>query len=367
MKCKMKVVLLLMVALMIFLVVEAEQKERGDEELHFVDQIPHYDDGRINFKSIPTLDVDHEGNIYAFCNTSHNFVHKISPKGTLLKQFGGRGRGPGSLRMPYRIRVREGRLVIKGNNGISTFDLEGRFLHRFKPAKRVNSFDIKGGKIYMVMEGTRKLITVFTLKGKKVKAFGKRLKPNYSVFPGKGRDHVNICMNGGKIMCGYDRVFWFSKCFGDMRHYDYNGKLIQEESLVHLSEHWKFNAEENRNYFLKDGAAADENIRTIQVISDICHSNGKFHVLTLEKKEYDMVSILDRDTRKVLEEHRFYLPGDARGTGFTTLSFRVKKINGVARYLFSILKGEDREPLIGVYEREPRFLDEVWLRYDDTI
>jgi ABC-type molybdate transport system substrate-binding protein/sugar lactone lactonase YvrE len=137
----------------------------------------------------------------------NNRIVKFTKDGKFIKQWGGKGSGPGQLQEPHTIAMdSRGRLFVgdRINNRIQIFDQEGRFLKEWKQFGRPSGIYItKDDTIYVAdsesgpdtgageTEAWRKGIRIGSAKDGKVKAFILDLewaRPEHSGAEGLGVD-----------------------------------------------------------------------------------------------------------------------------------------------------------------------------------
>ncbi|MCP4219612.1 MAG: 6-bladed beta-propeller [bacterium] len=246
-----------------------EKKEPGFKELKHLKTFPAENEKDVWFKSPAVIDVDDEGNVYAFDPNNHHSIYRMDANGKLLLKIGKRGRGPGDLYHPKQIRVRDGKIFIKDRHGMAIFDLHGEFIGRFRVFSRVISFDVCNDKIYMVQSGRGKLFKVYSLDGKKLDAFGKRYDFDYSLFAGQGEDYIAGSIHKGYVICCADRILFFAEHFGDLHQYDYKGKRIRLDGVESFSPKFAKGIGKNRKLFFETGLDRDESITTVGVFGGI--------------------------------------------------------------------------------------------------
>ncbi len=326
----------------------AAQEAGTFRELQFVREIPAETEEDVYFKFPAIIDMDKDGNIYAFDHNTHHFVYKISPQGKLLKTIGRRGRGPADLYVPRLIRVWDDKLVVLDRFGISVFRQDGTFLSRFKTFYPVNSFDVYENKIYMVLGGTKELFTVYSLEGKKITAFGKKYKGNRAVFPRTSPVDLDKDINEGNVLCAPDRVIFVSQYFGDIHQYDYSGTFIGKHTMKNLAKNSAFIIKRNKKIFYETGPGSG--LFKIAFYSDVQYLDGRLYFLSLEKSEYDTIRAVDLDTFEIMKRYRFYWPNGSKGEDFACTQFAIRKEKNTLRFLVSLIETEERDLCLGIYK-----------------
>jgi len=87
---------------------------------------------KLFFGSITSVCEDNYNNIYIL-DRKLNKIFKVSPEGKLIKSFGRKGHGPGDLSAPFKIYIKNNKLLVNEDMVfISIFDLSGKFIKKIK-------------------------------------------------------------------------------------------------------------------------------------------------------------------------------------------------------------------------------------------
>ncbi len=326
------------------------EKEKPFKRLEQVRILPAEDEEDVYFKSPPVIEADDKGNLYAFDPNNHHFVYKISPAGKLLKTISRKGRGPGDLYRPRKMRIVGDRLFILDEFAVSIFGLEGRFISRFRPQKHVQLFDVGNGRIFVTHEGTDKLITVYDFKGKELFSFGKKYTYDASLFPGHG-DSIDSFINDGHIVCCDKVVLFVSRLFGEAFKYDSEGKFISMQTFADFSEANKKIIQKNRKTFYREGVKDGENLQYTGIYADILHFKGKLYMMHGGKRDYEELVILDLKTMRVIEKYRLYFANktESKEPWFSIGKIRLREIDGKPTLYTSVIEIDERDMWINVY------------------
>ncbi|MCP2597547.1 6-bladed beta-propeller, partial [Candidatus Aminicenantes bacterium AC-335-G13] len=202
------------------------------EELKLIRVLPVKEE-RVFFKTTPFIVVDNFGNVYAVDNREHT-VYKFDRNGKLLQKIGRKGEGPGDLEFPVHICVRKDKVFISDNRAISIFDLNGKFINRFRKFRHIISMAVFRDTILLTESSAEKLINVYDFKGKKLNSFGEKYKVDYSIYKGWPKAYIDQMINRGKILCSNNYIFYISYAFGDVFGYSASGKLLFKKEIKNI-------------------------------------------------------------------------------------------------------------------------------------
>jgi hypothetical protein len=327
-----------------------KESKPGFRELECVNTLPSENED-IYFKSHAQIDVDDQGYVYAYDPNNHHFIYKIDLKGELVLKIGRKGRGPGDIFRPQQMRIRQNKLFIIDQFGLSIFDLNGNFLQRFRLFKPVISFDVHDDKIFMVEANNQHLFTVYRFDGKKIDSFGKRYDFAYSLFKRHRKVFVDEIGHSGKVFCSDDDyVFYVADIFGEVHQYDYTGKFIAKFKLEGLSQDA---IDKHNELFFKKGIKDASNLTTQLLFIDISYADRKFYMLVPERPIYDEIIEFDTSTLTISSRFRFYNLTDSFKKIYFSSIHLVVKVQGKnksKRYFISMLSGGDRDTLIKIYK-----------------
>lgn len=205
----------------------AETKKISPEAIKY---LPLAHNG-IFLKTIASLEVNNENQLYITDNREH-VINKIDEDGRLIKRIGQEGQGPGDLLFPIETFYHEKKLVVRDNNGISSFDDEGMFITRFRVFSQINSFAGNRSSVFVVHPDSEKMIAAYDYEGKKENQFGHRYDIPYSKYRKFPYPRTLSWMfHQGKLLCGKDNVYFVSSLFGDIFKYDLEGKLLDKKEF----------------------------------------------------------------------------------------------------------------------------------------
>jgi hypothetical protein len=292
---------ILIVFFMIFLIQTSyilTKEEIKIEELKFVRTLPAEGED-VFFKNIPFIAVDDFGNIYAVDNLRHT-IYKLDKNGKLIMEIGRKGQGPGDLSYPRYISIYNNRIFTVDNIGISIFDLNGKFINRFRKFYRIFSIAVYKNTVLLASVSTKNLITVFDYKGKKLNSFGKKYDVDYSIHKGWPEIVVDRAINIGKIVCSENYIYYITYLFGDIFKYDVNGKLLFKKEMPNNINIIK----RNRKIYFKKGVKKDTPY--IKFLNDAIYFGNKIYLLLWKKDIYGEIWQLDENTLEVEKKYRFF-------------------------------------------------------------
>jgi len=265
------------------------------ESLEFV-QILKTVQNEIFFKTLSGLETDASGNLFAMDNRMHT-VFKLDKEGHLLKKFGQHGQGPGDLMYPIHSSISQNKFLVCDNNGVSIFDLEGKFLNRFRVFTQFNSISVLDESVFILHPDVENLITMYDLNGKRISQFGEKYKIPYSLyqkFPYQGT--ISWMFHQGKLLSGPGAVFFISYLFGDIFKFDLKGKLLNKLELLDV----KYLRERKKDFFdvgWDNGAKVGIEPR---YFIDAKYLDGRIFLLHPgDKDESDIFLVLDDKNLKI--------------------------------------------------------------------
>lgn len=245
-----------------------------EARLEFLASIPK-EHQNVFFRTIPFIAIDNLGVIYAADNRD-NIVYKIDATDNSVSIIGRPGQGPGDLTHPWQICIEGDNLYVADDAAISTFKTTGVYQDRFRIFHRLLTFAAGKDKIYTVESGTEDLITQYGKDGERQSSFGKKYRPEMSIYKGWAQDFVDGTINDGKILIGNDAIYFISYFFAELFKYDLKGQFVTKSNLA-----GEEIIKKNRDFYFKVGQSqpADRGFETFRIIKDACYFNGKILIL----------------------------------------------------------------------------------------
>jgi len=252
------------------------------EELDLVRVLPAKEE-KVYFKTTPFIAVDDSGNVYAVDNRVHT-VYKLDQSGRLIQKIGRKGQGPGDLELPSRICVDKDKVFVSDNRAISTFDIKGNFLNRFRKFRLITSIAVFQNTVLLAEPTSDRLISAYGFNGMKLNSFGQKYKIDYSIYNNWPKDHVDQMINRGKIVCSENFIFFISESFGDIFKYNEKGELMFMKKMEDIDF-----IENRRNLIFKAGGEINRKGYYVlkgkdlgYFINDAFYLKGKIYLLLSE-------------------------------------------------------------------------------------
>lgn len=307
----------------------------------------------VYFKSIPVVDTDKAGFIYAVDNREHT-LFKFDREGKLLAKIGGWGQGPGELQWPAKISVDKstGQIFVKDNIGIVMYDPQGSFLRRIRTFTGILNFEASLGKI-MVLEpipGKQDLIGVYDYQGTRINSIGQKYELDYSLSKEIGPGSLDRMVNDGAVLFDGNYIYYVSYVFAEIRIYDSSGLLISEKKLSGPGNLEKYR-EEYRKIFFEKGVKknSDGTITNWRIFNDACLNGDYLYLLMLGYITGSTYEVLVIDKKSLEIEERMILPDDIYPE-----MVRVIPTDGKNSILFAIsFQGKiNGDIMIGIFKKE---------------
>lgn len=265
-------------------------------------------------KAIPWIDVDSNGNIYAVGNREHT-IFKFSPEGKLLLTFGGWGQGPGELQWPAWISVNKelNQVLIIDNIGISIYDSEGKFIKKIRTfIPPLSLCATRNGVILLQPTPDKKeMINYYDHQGRLILSCGEKYQIDYSLSKEIQPGYLDRLVNDGKILSDGKLIYYVSHVFGEIKTFDFSGKLILRKKITGIKNLERVSREYEKQFF-KNGIKRnkDGTITTRLIFDDSCMAGPNIYLLMrgeIENGSSEILS-LSKDNMKINE--RLPLPGE---------------------------------------------------------
>lgn len=320
-------------------------------ELKMISSFPNQE---IFFKTFPIIDVDREGCVYAVDNREH-MVFKFNKDGDLLLKFGGWGQGPGELQWPAKIAVdkKTGEILIKDNTGIVVFDVKGNFVRRIRTFTGILNFYAGSSRIIVLepIPGKKDLVGVFDYQGKLVQSIGQKYDLDYSLSKEISPYLLDRTANDGAVFSDDEVVYYVSYLFGEIRAFDFSGRVILEKKLSGVDGLEKYR-EKYTKMFFKSGLKKnkDGTITSWRIINDACLDGNYLYLLLLGYLTGGRYEILAVDKKSLEIKKRLILP-----EGLSPEFVRVINLNNKINFAISFQDESTGNYLIGILkEKEER-------------
>ena len=167
-----------------------------------------------------------ESGIYAVENIKGR-VLKFDHSLKMQLQIGSQGEGPGELSQPYLLSVYKDRVAVLDRRGITFFDSNGKYLHRFGVSSYVTTFVYVDGKIYIIQPGRKEYAgLILTEEGEEVGSFGR--KPFYKDGTPEMRRNYDAdrYFSDGEILTDGTYIYYLNSRFGQIEKFTLHGKMV---------------------------------------------------------------------------------------------------------------------------------------------
>lgn len=305
----------------------------------------------IFFKTLPKIDVDREGCVYAVDNREH-VVFKFNKDGDLLLKFGGWGQGPGELQWPAKIAVdrKTGEILIKDNTGIEIFDIKGNFVRRIRTFTGILNLFACSPRIIVLdpIPGKKELVDVFDYQGKLVQSIGQKYDLDYSLSKEIQPSFLDQLANDGAVFSDDELVYYVSYLFGEIRVFDFSGRVILEKKLSGVDGLDKYREKYTKMFFqsgLKKNK--DGTITQWRMINDACLDGNYLYLLLMGYVTGGRYEILAVDKNSLEIKKRLILP-----EGLSPEFVRVINLNNKINYVISFQDESTGNYLIGTLKEE---------------
>lgn len=272
----------------------------------------HFPQQSIYFKTLPKIDLDKEGLIYAVDNREHT-VFKFNRDGELLANFGRWGQGPGELQWPANISVDKstGLIFVKDNTGIVMYDPQGSFIRRVRTFTQILNFDAAHGRIAVLepIPGKQDLIGLYDYQGQRINSIGQKYDLDYSLSKEIAPGLLDRIANDGAALFDGNYVYYVSYLFGEIRVYDLSGLLMLEKKLSGPGNLEKYR-EQYRKIFFEKGVKknSDGTVTNWRIFGDACLDGGYLYLLMLGYVTGDVYEVLVVDKKSLEIRERIILP-----------------------------------------------------------
>lgn len=276
-----------------------------------------------------------------------------------LETVGRPGVGPGELNLPADFIIWNNIIAIKDESGISFFDINGKFLSKFRLFTPHISLGYINDKIFYVTctPGNPNLIQIFKKNGESVKSFLKKfLVIDFKKQSKKNPFSAETYFYEGKILNDEKYVYFFSTKFGKVFKFDQNGNEIpvKKDILPYFGEKGSWIVEKNKK-MIENGIEVIKGMNPVYgLFKDVCIFKNKIYILGFDIRTPDMeirkmhkdlfILVLDKETLNL--EKTFWIN---LGEEEFLQAFSVGERNGKPAF-FSIIYGEEELNIIEFYE-----------------
>ena len=193
------------------------------------------------FYPLPDLHTNIENNkiyLYAVENFGHKVLKFSIDKNLnlkLIKIIGRPGQGPGDLNLPVSISIDKGEIAVKDNIAFSFFNIEGKFLRKFKTFSGKESFFYLNNKIYWLNFNPEEkhLVEIRSNEGKKLKTFGKKfISLDFSIFKGLSPFRVEDHVYEGNLLYHNGIILYVNRKFGDLIKFNIEGRELKRKNIT---------------------------------------------------------------------------------------------------------------------------------------
>lgn len=356
MKKKIIIVFLIVSAFLIDIPNMKAEKKLMIENLELIKVFPE-EEQKLFFKTTPFISIDYFGNVYAVDNREHT-VYKISRDGKLILKFGEKGHRPGEFQWPVYIAVFKNKVFVSDNIGISIFDLNGKFIKRFRKFRPINSMGIFQNIVLLAEIGTENLIIAYDYEGKKINSFGKKFNINPFLYRGWSNDHLDGVINWGKIICSKNYIYYISYLFGDIFKYNPDGILVskKEEKDINF-------IKKNREFYFRKGIIRKNRLHILKgkdlgvFLNDAFYFENKIYLLLSEdylsfsRENTYCGEIWQLDENKLEIERKYSFRNQRnRIKKINTRSFTIGKDRNNKLFYISFYDDNKKDFFIGVYK-----------------
>ena len=165
-----------------------------------------------------------------------------------IKSFGKHGQGPGDLELPTLLSVADDLLAIRDQFGISIFELNGKYINKFRLFSTSINILLFEHKIYILSINPTKstYIEVYSLQGKLLSSFGDKIKDfsiDYASNKYMSPTTLEMIILDGILLADNKKLYYLNRRFGDFVTFDISGREIDHRNIVSF-----FGDEENAKY-----------------------------------------------------------------------------------------------------------------------
>ncbi|MBC7361421.1 MAG: 6-bladed beta-propeller [Candidatus Aminicenantes bacterium] len=301
--------IILLILLAIGVQPEIYGSEIPKEKVVLVKKFP--EDG-LQTKAVPWIDVDSNGNIFAVGNREHS-IFKFSPEGKLLLTFGGWGQGPGELQWPAWISINNefNQIFIIDNIGISIYDSEGKFIQKIRTfIPPLSLCATRNGVILLQPTPDKKeMINYYDRQGRLILSCGEKYQIDYSLSKEIQPGYLDRLVNDGKILSDGKYIYYVSHVFGEIKVFDFSGKLILRKKITGIK-NLEMVRREYEKLFFKNGIKKnkDGTITTRLIFDDSYISGQNIYLLMRGEVEKGPSEILSLSKDNLDINERLSLP-----------------------------------------------------------
>lgn len=298
------------------------------------------------FKPLVDMEI-HNNKLYALENFGHRLIiFDIDEEIRLDKVVSQSGQGPGDLNLPISLSIDQNEIAVKDSYGFSFFDVEGRFISKFRAYTQKSNFIFRRNAIYWInfSPDDNHLIEIYSKQGERLSTFGnKYLKLNFDLFDSNrlGPYFIEDQVYSGNLMTDGEYIYFINSFFGRVDIFNYSGESIKNLYITDLfGDLGTMTISENTKLWLKNGFTIKSNgvVYTYMLFLDAYLSGNTIYLL----KNYwppkadagdDKVSILaiDKSTFNLIKEYSF--PRD-KDDSITTCFAVLKRDNIPTFFIF---------------------------------
>lgn len=253
-------------------------------------------------------------------------------KMAFITSIGKHGQGPGDLQLPLRISLENDVIGIQDQSGISLFDLNGKFVAKFRVFSGIIDFLMTNNKIFCVVANPNhpNLIEVYSLDGKRLYAFGKKeeiIRYDYNVIRGISPVTLEMVIFDGILLSDSQEVYLINRRFGQITKFSHSGeRLRQEEIISFFGENEAKKADENKNLFLRGrydpftmkGAVPQNYIfRSARILKErIYFLTDQWNFVNKRRNNFIEIRAFDKDNLKLISVYTGPISEDERFLAF---------------------------------------------------
>jgi hypothetical protein len=324
-------------------------------ELKPVCTLPSADNEETYFRKIPFFSVTDDGEIFAIVNLD-SLIFKMDRKGCYLGKVGTKGRGPGDIFLPYSIETTKDRLIILDSIAFSFFELNGKFLSKFKNFMSIENFCVSDKHIYANTPRADKLITKFTYSGKIINQFGEKFKIDYSVHDKINPIRVDDHVNSSYVLKSEKHIFIVFKAFGEIHKYDLKGNLVEKSKINFFDKKIDSIARKHHDLCFKKGLikTVPNGIATIDMLNGASIYNGRLYLMLsqsiLINPKFNLIYVLNTQSLKTIERLKISNVTNQKGY-LNTMCLAVQSIDNIPYFYVGTSDPESKDLYIGVYKK----------------
>lgn len=186
-------------------------------------------------------------------------------KAEFLYEIGQPGQGPGDIERPFELSGDDDLLAIRDQQGISLFQIDGKYLNKFKLFSSHIAFILIKNRIYYLSANLigNHLIDVFNLDGKIISQIGEKNIWRKGVMLDNINAFRELLIYEGFLLTEGSYLYYINNAFGFIDKYSLGGKFIKRIDLsknlddnsqykIHLN---KQNLIQTKNLKLEKGRA----------------------------------------------------------------------------------------------------------------